>query len=86
MITRHQKLATLLLPTRKYAAVLGALADGSELNGLDIADRTGLLPGTTYPILVRLQRAGRITARWDTTTPPGQPRHLYYRIKMEGQR
>lgn len=65
--------------------VLQALAQDpdTELTGLDLADKTGWLPGTTYPVLIRLQQAGYITARWADTDPP---RHRYYRVTTAGVR
>lgn len=51
----------------------------TELTGLDLAQRTGLLPGTTYPILVRLQQAGWIAAHWKTDPDNAAVRKRYYR-------
>lgn len=69
-------------------AVLQALlADPqAELYGLEIADRTGLLPGTTYPILVRLQQAGWVTDRWEEVDPHDEqrPRRRYYKLTDSG--
>jgi PadR family transcriptional regulator PadR len=57
------------------------LADvDAEFTGLDLVERTGLLPGTTYPILVRLQQAGWVTARWSNPAGGGPvTRKRYYR-------
>lgn len=41
----------------------------AEFHGLELAELTGVLPGTSYPILLRLHQAGWITARWDSTGP-----------------
>jgi hypothetical protein len=70
--------------TRKTKAVLSALlaeAD-KELYGLEIYERTGLLPGTTYPILLRLQSAGLVRSRWEDTDPadPDRPRRRYCQL------
>lgn len=52
------------------------------LYGLEIYDRTGLLPGTTYPILRRSEHAGWVRSYWAEGDPtkPAQPRLRYYQI------
>jgi PadR family transcriptional regulator PadR len=61
-------------------------APGTELYGLEIAAHTGLLPGTTYPILVRLERAEWVTSRWETIDPHDEqrPRRRYYKLTPRG--
>jgi alpha-1,2-mannosyltransferase len=63
-------------------AVETALRD-TELHGLDLIRATGLRSGTLYPTLIRLERAGAVTARWqdgrrryraETPIPDSQPR------------
>jgi DNA-binding PadR family transcriptional regulator len=75
---------------KKAHAVLTALSiePDKALYGLEIYDRTGLLPGTTYPILLRLQSAGRVCAYWAEADPchPRQPRRRYYQITELGVR
>ncbi|RBM18651.1 PadR family transcriptional regulator [Prauserella sp. PE36] len=70
--------------TRKTQAVLSALLaePDKELYGLEIYERTGLMPGTTYPILVRLQHAGLVRSRWEDADPtdPRRPRRRYYQL------
>jgi PadR family transcriptional regulator, regulatory protein PadR len=74
--------------TVQTQAVLQALlADPhAELFGLEIAKRTGLLPGTTYPILVRLQQAGWVRDRWEIvdTHDEQRPRRRYYQLTDQG--
>ncbi len=74
--------------TVQTQAVLHALlADpNAELYGLEIAERTGLLPGTTYPILLRLQQAGWIDGRWEMIDPHDEqrPRRRYYKLTEDG--
>lgn len=57
-----------------------------EIYGLEIAAHTGLLPGTTYPILVRLERADWVTSRWEAIDPHDEqrPRRRYYRMTPRG--
>lgn len=70
--------------TKKTHAVLSALLaePGKELYGLEIYERTGLMPGTTYPILLRLQAAGLVCSRWEDADPadPRRPRRRYYQL------
>jgi PadR family transcriptional regulator, regulatory protein PadR len=70
--------------TKKTQAVLSALLaePDKELYGLEIYERTGLMPGTTYPILLRLQTAGLVCAHWEDadTANPHRPRRRYYQI------
>jgi len=48
------------------AAVLASLAvePGQSRHGLEVARLAGVSSGSLYPILVRLQRAGLVEARW----------------------
>jgi PadR family transcriptional regulator, regulatory protein PadR len=74
--------------TVQMQVVLHALlADPDEdLYGLEIAERTGLLPGTTYPILVRLERVGWVRSRWEDIDPHDEqrPRRRYYQLTPNG--
>src|ERR687893_1827004 len=56
------------------------------LYGLEITARTGLLPGTTYPILQRLLDHGWLTDEWEDldTREAARPRRRYYRLTGEG--
>ena len=70
-------------------AVLGLLATqeryGSSLVD-DLAGRPGLAvtPGTVYPLLSRLAKAGLVTTSW-RESPVGPPRK-YYRLSAAGRR
>jgi PadR family transcriptional regulator PadR len=69
--------------------VLGLLAD-RESYGYELAqalDRAGLGPirgGTLYPVLMRLQRAGLVAARW--RSGDAGPARKYYRLTEPGER
>lgn len=69
---------------KKTHAVLMALSVEAHkaFYGLEIYDRTGLLPGTTYPILRRSENAGwaRSYRAGVDLTDPSQPRRRYYQI------
>ncbi len=56
------------------------------LYGLELAEETGLLPGTTYPILLRLENEGWVTSWWEDISPEaeGRPRRRYYRLTTDG--
>ena len=68
--------------TERTVQVLLALIENpdTEFTSLELAGQTGLLPGTSYPILLRLQQAGWISARWTGT----QPRRRLYRLTPAG--
>jgi len=77
---------------RKGAAelvVLGLLARG-ERYGLQVLEETGgaggvLSEGSIYPLLNRLEREGKLVARWGFDEGGGNPRK-YYRLSDEGAR
>jgi len=75
---------------RKGAAelvVLAVLAKG-EAYGLQILDRANqageiVSDGALYPLLTRLEKAGKIAARWDMVE--GTNPRKYYRLTPEGE-
>lgn len=55
--------------------------------GLDIVNRTGLLPGTVYTTLRRLERRELVEGRWEdaeVAEADRRPRRRYYAITSEG--
>ena len=58
---------------------------GRELYGLELSEETGLLPGTAYPILLRLNE-GWVTSRWEDIDPHAEkrPARRYYRLTAGG--
>jgi PadR family transcriptional regulator PadR len=54
--------------------------------GLDLADETGLKPGSLYPLLARLEARGWLTSYWEEVDPRevGRPRRRYYKLTAEG--
>lgn len=76
---------------RKGAAelvVLSLLKEG-ERYGLDILEQAGgsggvLSDGTLYPLLTRLEREGKLEARWAMADDAKVPRK-YYRLSNEGE-
>ncbi|MCW2218781.1 DNA-binding PadR family transcriptional regulator [Bradyrhizobium japonicum] len=73
----------------KGLKVLHAFIDAGrqELSGADIAERTGILSGTLYPILIRFRSAGWLRDRWENDDPVqlGRPKRRYYRITAQGE-
>ncbi|MEU4619311.1 PadR family transcriptional regulator [Actinoplanes sp. NPDC023801] len=74
--------------TLQVRLVLSALADepDRQLYGLEIIETTGLLPGTIYPILARLEAAGWVVSEWEVVDEreAGRPRRRYYRLTADG--
>lgn len=56
----------------------------SGLYGLELAEETGLLPGTAY--LLRLENKGWVTGRWEDIAPRTEkrPARRYYRLTADG--
>jgi PadR family transcriptional regulator, regulatory protein PadR len=62
-------------------------AGNRELSGADIAECTGILSGTLYPILIRFRSAGWLKDRWEDDEPVelGRPKRRYYKLTATGQ-
>lgn len=61
-------------------------AGNRELSGADIAERTSILSGTLYPILIRFKTAGWLKDRWEDDEPVelGRPKRRYYKLTAAG--
>jgi DNA-binding PadR family transcriptional regulator len=74
--------------TTSVIKVLSAFLAGPEVDryGLELMRDAGLASGTLYPILVRLERAGWVEARWEVIDPvaEGRPARRYYRLTPTG--
>ena len=76
---------------RKGAAELAVLAflGRGEAYGLEIlqaitsSGELGVSEGSIYPLLKRLEKSGKIKARWAETSDGGAPRK-YYALSSEG--
>jgi DNA-binding PadR family transcriptional regulator len=57
-----------------------------ELYGLELSQETGLLPGTAYPILLRLEHEEWVSSRWEDIDPSAEkrPARRYYRLTANG--
>ena len=58
-----------------------------EHYGLDLGKRSGLLTGTVYPLLRRLEDAGWLASAEEDVDPvaAGRPRRRLYRLTGEGE-
>jgi DNA-binding PadR family transcriptional regulator len=68
--------------------VVLAVIERSVCYGLDIVNRTGLLPGTVYTTLRRLERRGWIEGRWEDPAiaeEERRPRRRYYELTGDGR-
>ena len=66
--------------------ILAAL-ESRRCYGLDIIDRTGLLAGTVYTTLRRMEKKGLVAGRWedaDIAEEERRPRRRYYTLTAEG--
>jgi PadR family transcriptional regulator PadR len=74
--------------TTQTLAVLSAMVRDvdAEWYGLDLSKRSGLKPGTIYPILDRLLKAGWLDRRWEDIDPAyeGRPKRRLYRLNGVG--
>lgn len=66
-----------------------AVLDREECYSIEIIDRLDAFPalsatpGTVYPLLARLDKAGLVTTRWAEAA--GGPPRKYYRLTSEGR-
>jgi len=66
--------------------VLQAIARGHRY-GFEIIEVSGLTPGTVYPALRRLERAGYLTSAWEEGAGAdalARPPRCYYRLTAAG--
>jgi PadR family transcriptional regulator, regulatory protein PadR len=73
---------------RVLRAFLQAFSDDvrAELAGADVMKAARIASGTLYPILLRLERAGVLTSRWESESPQilGRPRRRFYQLTASG--
>jgi PadR family transcriptional regulator PadR len=75
------------MTTQTLAVLSVMLSDpDGECYGLQLSERSGLKPGTIYPILNRLLKAGWLERRWEGIDPAmeGRPRRRLYRLTAVG--
>jgi len=71
--------------TRKVRRVITALHTLDKPWGLIICRETGYGPGTVYPILEHLVKAGWAGTRVEDNPAPGRPPRLFYHLTLRGQ-
>jgi DNA-binding PadR family transcriptional regulator len=67
-------------------SILAALEDRVGY-GLDLTEQTGLLPGTVYTTLRRMERRNLLVGRWEdaeVAEEDRRPRRRYYTLTPEG--
>lgn len=64
--------------------IMGAPSD-DPVWGLRICEATGHGPGTVYPALDRLMKAGWIVDHWEEPAPADRPRRRFYTISSVGR-
>lgn len=74
--------------TQPTQAVLRAFLDNPDVErfGLDIIAETGMVSGTLYPILARLEQSGWLQSRLDDVTFEhlGRRSRRYFRLTKDG--
>jgi len=72
--------------TKQTIRLLEALLERptEEVHGFRLLERTGIKSGTLYPLLIRLEKLGWVTSRWEESDRPG-PRRRFYRLSAEGE-
>lgn len=74
--------------TTQTLAVLSTMLSDADADwyGLELSKRSGLKPGTIYPILDRLLKAAWLERRWEDIDPAteGRPRRRLYRLTYVG--
>lgn len=71
--------------TRLVLDLFLATDPDDPLWGYRITEETGLGPGTIYPLLERLEKAGWITGSWETGLPEDRPRRRFYTLSGTGR-
>lgn len=71
--------------TRRVRRVINTIHNLDQAWGLAICQRSGLGPGTVYPILERLAWAGWISSRTEDAPPAGRSPRTFYYLTLRGQ-
>ncbi len=75
--------------TKQTERILATLLTNpsAEWWGAQIAPAAGLLSGTLYPALARMERFGWLASRWEAVDPAevGRPRRRLYHLTGEGE-
>ncbi|MEV7908440.1 PadR family transcriptional regulator, partial [Streptomyces anulatus] len=71
--------------TRLVLDLFLATDPDDPLWGYRITEETDLGPGTVYPLLERLEKAGWITGSWEAGIPEDRPRRRLYSLSGTGR-
>ena len=75
---------------RVLKVFLDAFSDDvrAEIVGIDVMRAARVSSGTLYPLLLRFEKAGLLTSRWEEGRPEelGRPRRRFYRLTPSGVR
>ena len=69
--------------TQRVLATFAA-RPGEWRYGYDLCREVGIKSGTLYPMLIRLEGQGLLTAEWRQSEKPGRPPRHAYRLTAEG--
>lgn len=69
-------------PDRTAASIVRALDHYPDAIGPEILKAGRIRCGPGYAALLRLERAGWITSRWESPEPVDRPRHRVYRLEQ----
>jgi hypothetical protein len=60
----------------------------AEITGAELMSAARVASGTLYPLLLRFEKAGVLTSRWEDGRPEdlGRPRRRFYRMTPAGVR
>lgn len=74
-------------PSAQTVAVVLALAEqpAAWRYGYELCQQLALMPGTMYPILMRLADRGLLETTWDTDVSAGRPPRHLYRLSGSGR-
>jgi len=53
--------------------------------GYELCRQLGLMPGSVYPILIRLSDRGLLETAWESDAPAGRPPRHQYRLTGSGR-
>ena len=75
------------LSKHAHALLAALLAAGDRWShGYELASLTGISSGTLYPLLIRLEAQGYLSAEWQQPVASGRPPRHAYRLTAAGRR
>lgn len=72
-------------PARRVLDALRTAGEAGQ-HGYDLCQEAGVQSGTLYPLLMRLEAQGYLTAIWRPSEIAGRPPRHVYRLNAEGRR